>query len=575
MTKQEGHSVLGQEEEDAADGKAESPAYRVAYPHHNIPARLPADTLYTLWVTVENQGTAPWLPHPQEGYPPLLSVFLDDTHIHYECFPQQEVAPGERVTLGWAFRTPPTVGQHELKLDIVDQGSITLESQGALPLMVPFETTPAAPTESGRLMDWARERNPWHFRPSQGQGWSRAGPAYPLFAREAKGCRVTDLEGRTYLDYIMGWGCALLGYAHPRVQRAVHDALDSAAVIPLPSYLEMEVTRLLCEDIPCAEAVTFGKNGSDVCTLAVRLARASTGRERILTCGYHGWQDWYVEPHGLAFAGVPSRPEPLVFHFRYGDIEEFERLLHGHRDQVAAVMLEPAGPADRADPAGMFRDADPVFLRALAEAARRAGAVLIFDEIVTGFRHPGGGVQKATGVVPDLACFGKALSNGMPLSALVGRRDLMQRWMGRTYYGTTFQSEVYSFAAAREALMIYRESDVAAHVWSFGTRLKEGVNALCRRLGVPAELTGLPYRMMLTYTGPDPRLLPLMQTLMEQELLKQGVLTLQGIFMPSLAHDDGALTETLRAFEHAARVVAEAAMDDPFARFLEIPLLTW
>ncbi len=553
------------------ENQAEGPVYAVAYPHHNVPARIPADTLATLWVTLENRGTATWLPHPQDSYGPLLAIFLDDECVHYESMPQKEVAPGEQLTLSWAFRSPATVGVHELKLDVVDRGSILLESLGATPLRVPFETTVPAPTASGRLMDWAREHNPWHLRTTKGQGYSRAGTTYPVFAREARGCRVTDLEGRRYIDYLMGWGCALLGYAHPRVQAAVRAALDSAGVIALPPALEMEVTRMLCEDIPCAEMATFGKSGSDVCSAAVRLARVSTNREKVLFCGYHGWQDWSAEKYGFAVTGIPARPEPLALPFRYGDLDGIERLLHQHKGQVAAVMLEPACPASMEFPDGLTQDADPDFLRALAEATRREGAVLIFDEIYCGFRYPGGSVQKATGVVPDLACFGKSLTCGWPLSALVGRRDLMQTWMGRTCYGQTYQSEVYSFAAAREALTIYREADVATQVWNVGNRLKDDVNALCRRLGVPAGVTGPPIRMFFSFTEPDPQRNLLMQTLTMQELLKQGILTMNGSLLPSLAHDDRALAETLRAFEQALGVVAAAAADDRLVERLETP----
>jgi glutamate-1-semialdehyde 2,1-aminomutase len=261
------------------------------------------------------------------------------------------------------------------------------------------------------------------------------------------------------------------------VQQAIVAAMGCAPVVPLPHPLEVEVTRILVEDIPCAEMAIFGKNGSDVCTVAARVARVSTGRPVILFSGYHGWQDWWVEQAGFAATGVPERPRPLIHRFRFNDLEDFTRLYAAHRHELAAVMLEPSGPAESVG--RPLQDADRDFLAALAAMTREAGALLIFDEIMTGFRYPGGSVQKATGVVPDLACLGKALGGGMPLSAFVGRAHILRRAMEHTHSGPTYRGEVYSLAAARAALEIYRREPVADHVWRFGTQLRQGVNALC------------------------------------------------------------------------------------------------
>lgn len=294
-----------------------------------------------------------------------------------------------------------------------------------------------------------------------------------------------------------------------------------------------------------------------------------TGRTKVLISGYHGWQDWYAEKAGFAATGVPGGREQLVLPFTFNDLDGLAALLHAHGGEVAAVMLEPAGPVEGLN--GPLRDADPAFLRQAAELTRRAGALLIFDEIITGFRYPGGSVQQATGVIPDLACFGKALSNGMPLSALVGRRDVFRGAMGRIHYGPTFKGEVYSFAAARAVLAVYRKEDVAGHVWRYGSGLLEGVNQLCRRLEAPAELIGPPFRMVLAFQEADAERVTLMRTLVLQELVKKGVLTYKGFMLPSYAHDDRALAQTLRAFEHALGVLVAAVRQDAFARYLEIP----
>lgn len=544
-------------------------AHNAGYLHHNLPARLPNNTLRVLWLTIENQSTKSWQRDPEDGRSTDLTVTLDHCYLTTLKLPTPEIRPGERVTLFWQFRTPASPGRHELQFDLVEQNVTLFSQQGVAPLLLSFEVYEANASESSRLMDWAFEANSWFSLPSQGVSWSCDGPPYPLFAREARGCRITDLEGRQYIDYVMGWGSALLGYAHPRIQQAVAEALSSAAILSLPHHLELEVTRLLREMVPCAEMALFGKNGSDVCTAAVRLARIYTGRKKILFSGYHGWQDWYAETRGFAETGLPERDEPLVIPFPVHDGESLSNLLKVHQGQVAAVMLEPAAAVEGIN--GPVRDADTGFLRDSAALCRREGAVLIFDEIMTGFRYREGSVQRATGVVPDLTCLGKALSAGMPLSALVGRKEVFQVGMERIYYGPTFKCEVYSFAAARAALTVYREGDVPGHVWRYGTQLQHAVNQICRQAKVPMEMSGPPFRMVLACHDPDQHRAMLMRTLLQQELLKRRVLTYRGFLLPSLAHDREAMQQTCEAYEHGIATVKQALTRNTFAPYLEIP----
>jgi glutamate-1-semialdehyde 2,1-aminomutase len=544
-----------------------APALDVAYVDHNVPASMPADTLRACWLSLENRGAAAWQQNRPGAAGVAVAVYLDDAQLTTVEIPGPTVQPGERVTLHWKFRTPAGVGRHVLKVGLAGRGP-----QDGAALRVSFETTAQPPSDTGRLMDEAFATNSWFSFPSQGISWGAGGNVYPLFAREARGCRITDIEGRRYVDYVMGWGCALLGYANERVQRAVADSLSSAGVLSLAPPVELDVTRALCANLECAEMAVFSKNGSDVCTAAARLARVYTGRLKILVCGYHGWQDWYVETKGFRATGVPERGRPLLIRFPFNDVAEFKRLMRAHRGEVAAVMLEPSGPVE--DLNGPVHDADPEFLRQVAAVTRSEGSLLIFDEIMTGFRYPHGSVQQATGVTPDLACFGKALSAGMPLSALVGRARVFETAMSKIFYGPTFKSEAYSFAAAKEALTIYAEQDVPGHVWGYGNRLKAAVNQLGRDIGVPAELTGPPFRMSLIFREPDGRRVVLMRTLVQQELVKRGVLTYRGLMLPSLAHDEEAFRETADAFEHAFVALARAAREDSYAKYLEIPPLT-
>jgi glutamate-1-semialdehyde aminotransferase len=341
--------------------------------------------------------------------------------------------------------------------------------------------------------------------------------------------------------------------------------------VPLPHRLEVEVAEMLTEDIPSAERVIFGKNGSDACTVAARVARVYTGRRVILYCGYHGWQDWWVEQVGFANCGVPERDTPLLLRFKFNNRDDFLRLYELHRHDLAAIMLEPSGPAE--GPQGDPQDADPAFLKLLSNSARNAGALLVFDEVMTGFRYPAGSVQRATGVIPDLTCLGKALGAGMPLSALAGNAAIMESAMHRTHYGPTFKGEIYSLAAARVALDIYRNEPVAQHVTDHGTRLRDGINRLCRELGMKARCVGPAFRTTIMFDDDDVPRLRMKRTLYFQELLKRGVMTYNGFMLPSYAHDDGALASLLEYAGQAFESVRNAERDGTLDQLIEIPLL--
>ncbi len=540
------------------------PGIGVAYADHNIPSELPGGEVCTLWLALNNRGHLPWAVGQVQ-----VAVAFDGARLAVLALPHV-VEPGERATLHWVFRTPSEIGRHEFEIALVDPGDDP-QPHTSPPLRVLVDIVERSWTETGRLRDQVLLSHARTWLACDGVSWSGAGGGYPQFARSARGCRITDLEGRGYIDYLMGWGCALLGYAHPRIQEALTEALSSAAILTLTHTLMPEVAESLCAMFPGATAATFGKNGSDVCTAAVRLARAYTGRPVVLTCGYHGWQDWNVEKYGFAATGVPVRGEPIVLPFRPNDRDQVAQLFAAHRGQVAAVLLEPAGAIEGSH--GPIQEADPAFLRDLDALARTEGALVIFDEILTGFRHLGGSVQHATGVIPDLTCLGKALSGGMPLSALIGRREFFDAAIGKIFYEPTFKGEMYSFAAARAALRIYREEDVPARIASYGGRLAALAREASAASGIAAEMIGPPFRQMLVFAEEDPRRRTLLRTLFHQELLRQGVLTTQNLFLPSWAHDDEAFELTRKAFEHAFGVVAEANAKDRIVSYLEIPPL--
>ncbi len=546
----------------------------VRYHEHNIPARLLPKQVLGARIEVENTGTEVWLLHHPTGHRVDLFIRWGDTVTGTIMLPRAEVPPGGRVVLHFPLRVPETPGTHELTLDMVQQNVATFSERGSPPLRLPIEIPAVAPTATRELYDFANRVSPWYYQPTRGidgAGDGDTAPAFPLFVSRAVGPHFWDVEGRQYLDYVMGWGCALLGYAPPEVQQAIAAELGSAAVVPFPHPHELEVARMLTEDIPCAEMVIFGKHGSDACTVAARLSRSFTGRNTILFCGYHGWQDWWMQQLGFAATGIPDHARPILHRFRYNDLEGFKRLFEEHRADLAGVMLEAAGVVE--GPQGPSHDADAGFLQAIADLTHEAGALLTYDEIMTGFRYPGGSVQAATGVVPDMACFGKALGGGLSLSALVGRRRILERCMGTTAYGPTFKGEVYPFAAARAAINIYRREPVAEQVWRYGQRLQQGMLALAGDHRVAAAITGPPFRTALAFTEPDHERLTLKRTLWQQELLRGGVHTYNGFFLPSYAHGDAEYEATMTVVDRALAQVAAAGRADDFHRRIEIPLV--
>ena len=558
------------------DPATDSKAYGLRCVDHNLPERLPAGSVHGARVTLRNTGNFVWRCSTPEQESVLergdtaLVIRIDGDWVATSKLPRADVWPGSEVTIHFALSAAVDPGQHELSLDLIEWDVTHFRDRGARPFVVPLLVGEPDATESVACHRLAQKVNPWHLAPTRGIHTAEDGSRYPLFLSRAKGCRVWDLEGNEYIDYMMANGSALLGHADERVLGAIRAIMErTGPLLQLPHPLEIEVSRMLTEDIPCAEMVTFGKNGSDACTVVARLARSFTGKKHIVFRGYHGWQDFWAEQPGYADGAIPSRPEPLIHEFRYNDREDFLRVYERWKHDLAAVIVEPSPWGG--DQIGCEED-DPEFLRTLAGAARDADALLIFDEIVTGYRVPGGSAQQATGVTPDLACAGKSIASGMPLAAAVGRADIMRAHMPAIFYpGPTFRGEVYSLAAAKATIEIYRSEPVAQHVWDYGTKLKEGLDRLCAELGVAGTCAGPPYRMMFVFDEPDLQRFRLMRTLFTQEVLRRGITTFIGMLIPSYAHDEVALEKTFEAFGGALERVAEAARKDELERHIEIP----
>jgi glutamate-1-semialdehyde aminotransferase len=372
----------------------------------------------------------------------------------------------------------------------------------------------------------------------------------PIFLERGKGSHVWDVDGNEYVDYMMALGPVVLGYADPQVDAAVKEQMAKGVQFSLSHAIEVELAEVLTSIIPCAEMVRFGKNGSDVTAGAVRLARAVTGRDLVAVGGYHGWQDWFIGSTSRS-KGVPSATRAMTKKFRYNHAEDLEALFATHPAGFAAVILEPIHGEEPQEG----------FLGRIADLARSHGAVLIFDEVKTGFRLGLGGAQAHYGVTPDLACFGKAIANGMPLSALAGRRDLMQQ-LTEVFFSFTAGGETLSLAAALATIRTLRATDALERIWKTGAALRDGYNRLAQEAGL-ASLTqcqGLPPMTVTSFRDGDGKDSILVRSLFQQEMLDRGILFDDGQVVCA-AHSDGDVSRTLEAFREGLKVLKDALTD--------------
>jgi len=383
----------------------------------------------------------------------------------------------------------------------------------------------------------------------------------PIFLERGKGCRVWDVDGNEYIDYVQGLLPNILGYAHEEVNAAATAQLAEGHSFSLPHPLEVQLAERLTRLIPCAEMVRFGKNGSDATSGAVRAARAFTGRERIACCGYHGWQDWYIGST-TRNAGVPKAVRDLTHPFPYNDLANLEKLLEEHPDEFAAVIMEPVN----------FVEPAHGFLEGVKHLAHRHGALLIFDEICVGFHFGLGGAQKLYGVTPDMACFGKAMGNGFPISCILGRADVMHTFE-EIFYSFTFAGEVSSMAAAMKVLDILEHTDALARIESNGRTLQDAVNAMAKEAGMGSRIraVGRPQWSLLKFFDQNGVDSPLLRNLFQQEAVKRGVLLLATHNMTA-AHDTTAIHETLEVYAETMKTLASWLGDPDPARFLEGPM---
>lgn len=388
--------------------------------------------------------------------------------------------------------------------------------------------------------------------PLGAQTFSKSITQYPLgvspyFAARARGSRVWDVDGNEYTDYINALAAITLGHADPDVNEAVARQLADGTVFTLSHTLESDVAERICAMVPCAEMVRFGKNGSDATAGAIRIARAFTGRDHVLMCGYHGWLDWSIGTTARN-KGVPAATRALTHTFPYNDLAALEAKLLSLKGQVAAIILEPMNVAEPL----------PGYLAGVKALAEREGAVLVFDETITGFRFADGGAQELFGVTPHLATFGKGLANGFPLSAVAGRRDIMME-MEEVFFSFTMGGECLSLAAARACLDKMRRERVTAHLARLGTRLKAGVAERIARYDAAHifSVSGHPSWTFLNFSDANGVSAFETKTLFMQEMFERGILAF-GTHNLSFAHDDADIDALLAVYDAVLPLLAAA-----------------
>jgi glutamate-1-semialdehyde 2,1-aminomutase len=368
----------------------------------------------------------------------------------------------------------------------------------------------------------------------------------PYFIQKGRGSHVWDVDGNEYVDFISSLCAVTLGYDDPDIAAAVHAQIDDGVIFSLPHPLEMEVAERIVDMVPCAEKVRFGKNGSDATAGAIRIARAFTGRDHVAVCGYHGWQDWFIGST-LRNLGVPKATQELTHPFTFNDADSLKTLLDSRPGEFAAVILEPMNVAYPTDD----------FLHAVQDIARKHGAVLVFDETITGFRFANGGAQEYFGVTPDLATFGKGLANGFPVSAVAGRADIMQL-MEEVFFSFTFGGETLSLTAAKVTLDKLKTQPVVETMRRTGTRVIEGAQQMIAKhgLGEVLSVSGDPTWSFLNFKDAAPYSLWELKTLFMQEVFARGVLA-YGTHNISYAHSEADVATLMATYDETFAIMAE------------------
>lgn len=384
----------------------------------------------------------------------------------------------------------------------------------------------------------------------------------PYYITKGKGSHVWDIDGNEYIDFVNGLLAISLGYQDADVDRAVLEQMQQGVIFSLSHPVEAELAEKIIELVPCAEMVRFGKNGSDATSGAIRAARAYTGKDHVIVCGYHGWQDWYIGSTTKNL-GVPKSTQALTHKFSYNDLDSLQQVFKEYSGQVAAVIMEPMNTT--------FPKTG--FLEGVKDITHKHGALLIFDEMITGFRFARGGAQEYFNVTPDLATFGKGVANGYPLSIVAGRKDIMQLF-DEIFFSFTFGGETLSIAAALAVLNKMEKDPVIETLASSGEYLLKGVKKLLQKHNLQDVLDtcGHPAWSFLVFKDVGQYTLWNIKTLWMQEMLKRGILSF-GTHNISYAHTKQDIDKLLQVYDEVLAILKNAITKNKLAEYLNCETL--
>lgn len=378
----------------------------------------------------------------------------------------------------------------------------------------------------------------------------------PSYMDHGDGCRIIDVDGNEYIDFMCALGPITVGYNDSSVNKAVIEQVNKFASGSLQSELEVELAEKLCEIIPCAEMVRFVKNGGDATTAAIRLARAFTGREVVLMSGYHGMHDWSIGASENN-KGVPKAVCALTKNFEYNNLEDLESKLKAY--EVAAVILEPIqsnGPKDG-------------YLEAVKELTHKYGAILIFDEVVSGFHYALGGAQEVYHVSPDLVSFGKGMANGYPISAVAGRKDLLEQIEQGVFISTTFGGDSIAMAASLATIKILEQPGYYEHILRIGTMLRDGIQERIDKynLNDVISVSGMPAHCGVAFEGHGSLSYLDIHSIYSQVMLENGIFVF-AIYFLNQHHTEKEATQYLDATDKAFALIRKAVDNDSLENIL-------
>ena len=374
----------------------------------------------------------------------------------------------------------------------------------------------------------------------------------PAFIERGEGCYLYDVDGNKFIDFVCALGPITIGYNIEEVNNAIKEQLEKGISFSLQAEVEVELAEKIIDIIPCAEMVRFVKNGGDATTSAIRLARAFTERDLVALSGYHGMHDWSIGSTENN-KGIPKDVSNLTKTFEYNNIESLKELFEEYPNQIAAVILEPIqanGPKDD-------------FLQKVKDLTHENGAILIFDEVVSGFRYALGGASELYDVVPDMAAFGKGMGNGLPISAVAGKKEIMKQIEEGIFVSTTFGGEALSMAGSIAALKILEKPGSYEHIWKLGTMLKEGLELLIKNYELEDVIlvSGLPPHCGVEFEDVGSLDYLDINSIFSQAMIHNGIITV-GINNINLSHTEEEIEAYLTAAEEAMINIKKAIEQD-------------